>query len=147
MTSDTHLSVSGSHVIAETIDGETVVINLETGLYFSLVGTASEVWEAVRAGTTRAALLVALGARYAASPDAIAEATDAFLEAMAADGLLRREASAARSTPEPAAAPAGGQRPPFVPPTLQRFHDVQDLLLLDPIHEVDERGWPHVPED
>lgn len=145
MTSDTQLSVTGSHVIAETIDGETVVINLETGLYFSLVGTASEVWEAVRAGTTRAALLVALGARYAASPDAIAEATDAFLEAMAADGLLRREASEAGSTPEPAAA-TNGQRPPFVPPTLQRFHDVQDLLLLDPIHEVDERGWPNLPE-
>jgi hypothetical protein len=26
---------------------------------------------------------------------------------------------------------------------LQKFTDMQELLLLDPIHEVDERGWPH----
>jgi hypothetical protein len=23
--------------------------------------------------------------------------------------------------------------------------DLQDLILLDPVHEVDERGWPHDP--
>ena len=34
-------------------------------------------------------------------------------------------------------------RLPFVNPTLTKFTDMQDLLLLDPIHEVDEMGWPH----
>jgi hypothetical protein len=29
---------------------------------------------------------------------------------------------------------------------LQKFTDMQDLLLLDPIHEVDESGWPRVPQ-
>ena len=24
----------------------------------------------------------------------------------------------------------------------ERFTDMQDLLLLDPIHDVDETGWP-----
>ena len=24
---------------------------------------------------------------------------------------------------------------------------MQELLLLDPIHEVDERGWPNTPEN
>jgi hypothetical protein len=23
---------------------------------------------------------------------------------------------------------------------------MQDIILLDPVHEVDERGWPHVSE-
>ena len=32
---------------------------------------------------------------------------------------------------------------PFVPPTLEKYTDMQDLVLLDPVHEVDERGWPH----
>ena len=31
----------------------------------------------------------------------------------------------------------------FEKPVLQKYSDMQDLLLLDPIHEVDEAGWPH----
>jgi hypothetical protein len=32
---------------------------------------------------------------------------------------------------------------PFEPPILERFDDMQELLLLDPVHEVsDEEGWP-----
>jgi hypothetical protein len=31
----------------------------------------------------------------------------------------------------------------YVPPVLDRFDDVRDLLLIDPIHQVDqEYGWP-----
>jgi hypothetical protein len=31
----------------------------------------------------------------------------------------------------------------YVPPVLERFDDVRDLLLIDPIHQVDqEYGWP-----
>jgi hypothetical protein len=26
---------------------------------------------------------------------------------------------------------------------MQRFSDMQGLLLVDPIHEVDDTGWPH----
>jgi hypothetical protein len=31
-------------------------------------------------------------------------------------------------------------------PVLNKYTDMQDLLLLDPIHEVDERGWPNSVE-
>jgi hypothetical protein len=32
------------------------------------------------------------------------------------------------------------------PPVLEPFGDMQDLLLLDPVHEVDEdAGWPTKP--
>jgi hypothetical protein len=30
-----------------------------------------------------------------------------------------------------------------VPPVLERYTDMQELLFLDPIHDVDESGWPH----
>ena len=33
-------------------------------------------------------------------------------------------------------------RAPFHPPVLNVFSDMQDLLLLDPIHDVDATGWP-----
>ena len=30
----------------------------------------------------------------------------------------------------------------FTPPKVNKYSDMQDLLLLDPIHDVDEKGWP-----
>ena len=35
----------------------------------------------------------------------------------------------------------------YVAPTLQKYSDMQDLLLIDPVHEVDETGWPNRPAD
>ena len=34
------------------------------------------------------------------------------------------------------------EKPSFEAPILHKYTDMQDLLLLDPIHEVDEAGWP-----
>ena len=49
-------------------------------------------------------------------------------------------------SPDPAASgepredlPAGG---PWTPPSIAVFSDMQDLFELDPIHDVDEAGWP-----
>jgi hypothetical protein len=30
----------------------------------------------------------------------------------------------------------------FVTPCLQKYTDMEELLLIDPIHEIDEVGWP-----
>ena len=30
----------------------------------------------------------------------------------------------------------------FAPPRLEKYSDLEDLLVLDPIHDVDEAGWP-----
>ncbi len=43
----------------------------------------------------------------------------------------------------PALAPiSAGDRPAFEAPVLESYSDMQDLLLLDPIHDVDDAGWP-----
>jgi hypothetical protein len=28
---------------------------------------------------------------------------------------------------------------------MQRYTDVEELLMIDPVHEVDEAGWPLQP--
>ena len=37
----------------------------------------------------------------------------------------------------------GVEKTQFEFPIIEKFTDMQELLLLDPIHEVDEKGWPH----
>ena len=49
-----------------------------------------------------------------------------------------------RASPADGAAtePRSVDRAAFVPPALTIYEDMADLLLLDPIHDVDEAGWP-----
>ena len=143
MSTDVRLAVGGSHVISETIDGETVVINLDSGVYFSLGGTASDVWEAAVEGTALSDLLADLHARYDGEEPAIRGAVEGLLAEMEADGLVRRVPRGPSDNPAGPEPAPNGERRPFAPPTLERFTDIQDLLLLDPIHEVDDRGWPN----
>jgi hypothetical protein len=30
-------------------------------------------------------------------------------------------------------------------PILEKFTDLATMLLLDPVHDVNEEGWPHLP--
>jgi hypothetical protein len=32
----------------------------------------------------------------------------------------------------------------FEPPKFAKYNDMQNLLLSDPIHDVDETGWPNL---
>jgi hypothetical protein len=130
--------VRGPHVIHEAIDGEVVIINLETGNYYSLRGTGARVWEGIGAGAATDAIardLVETFDGLEAPPD-----LSPFLAQLEAEGLAGAAVpSAAGSMP-----PFTGPPQAFAPPVLERFTDMQDLILLDPVHEVDEaQGWPH----
>ncbi len=35
----------------------------------------------------------------------------------------------------------------YATPTLSKYTDMEELLLLDPIHEVDAQGWPIARDD
>ena len=52
-----------------------------------------------------------------------------------------RTARGPRSASGPVDEPVG--RTPFVDPALEKYTDMQDFLLVDPIHEVSDAGWPH----
>jgi hypothetical protein len=40
--------------------------------------------------------------------------------------------------------PSNGGRVPFPAPVLNKFTDMQMLLLIDPIHDVSQKGWPQL---
>lgn len=135
---DSVLAVRSPQVISEILDGEAVIIDLETGTYYSLDPVASSIWDAIAAGgSTATGIVEGIAAAYGKSSSE-AEATLApFLSRLAAERLVV-------AVPGSPAAPAAFPRvsASLTEPTLSRFDDIQDLLLLDPIHEVEEAGWP-----
>jgi hypothetical protein len=50
------------------------------------------------------------------------------------------ESAAPVLTPHPE---NGAAAQPYQEPKLGKYTDMQELLLLDPVHEVDEAGWPN----
>ena len=132
-------------VIHQTIDDETIVIDLATGTYYSLRDTAAQVWSGLAEGETQDAIVQRLEHAYEGQRDAIENAVGDFLDELVAEGLVSRSengAVAATSSPYP----NGATRLPFVPPQLEKYTDMQDIILLDPVHTVDNRGWPYAAE-
>jgi hypothetical protein len=119
----------------QCIDGEVIVIDLESGSYYSLLGMAAQLWNLALSVPARADLLERVHSVY--GPDAVPPVA-AFVEELVRECLLIDE-------PGPYSAVAVELPHLFTVPAIEKFTDMQDLLMLDPIHEVDAAGWPHRP--
>lgn len=137
--------MNSPQVISETVGGETIIVNLASGHYFNLQGTAVDIWDAVVREEPTEAIVAGLAGRYAAGEGELEEAVDGFLTELAAAELVTPEEDEAGAPVAIAPPPEGRDLPPFTSPTFTTFTDMQDIILLDPVHEVDARGWPHAP--
>ena len=137
------LSINRPRVVHETIDGEVIVIDLATGTYFSLQGGAADVWALIGAGLSSDEMATTLAAAYAASSEAINGTLDSFIAELEAESLVVADPDGGAS---PQAAPAINADGDFLP-CLEKHTDMAELILLDPVHEVDAMGWPHRPAE
>lgn len=150
---DESYCVNEPSVISEVIDGETIVLNFESGHYYSFNASASEIWQSVASGVPVTAVAEHVARRFAGDPAAIRCEVEAFVRRLADESLIRRSAgagAAAAATATATAACSGGSAgrdcDAFASPTFEKFTDMEELLLLDPIHEVSDTGWPRKPE-
>ena len=143
MNSASQFRINAPTVISETIDGEAIIINLDTGAYYSLRETGAAVWQLLEQGATSQAISAELIQRYDSPLPTIEASLQSLLDELVQDQLIVPHDSA-RTLPQSAGSiPTDGHRKlPFTPPTLEKFTDMADLLLLDPIHDVSEQGWP-----
>ena len=138
--------VNHPQVINEMIDGEAIMINLVSGSYYTLDSVGGEVWELLEKSTSVEDIVIQLSFRYDASDDVIRSAVENFLEELSREQLIAPDHSSGAASSLPSGS-RSAQRLPFRAPRLQKFTDMQDLILLDPVHEVDSRGWPHASAD
>jgi hypothetical protein len=136
--SDFRYQIPEGKVAHELIDGEVIVLQFDTGFYFSMSSGAAQVWQWIAEGASWGQIR---GAYEPLAPEQAA-ALDAFGERLAQENLVAKAEGATASTPN---LPSGGVR--FEPPTMEKYGDMQDLLLADPIHEVDAEGWPKPAEE
>ena len=144
MSNEQAWRVNAPDVISETIDGETIILHLGNGFYFSAGGSGPVAWQMLSESATMAQTVSAIKARYETSGIDVESELDRFVRELTTEELLI-PAPATGGELSAASAPVdASNRLPFESPTIAKFTDMEDLLLLDPVHEVSpDQGWPH----
>ncbi len=122
--------VCSSGVTHQNIEGEVIAIHIARGTYHSLTGAAAVVWSRIESAPLDAA---SLAAGFENAPADAEDRVRGILSHLEEQDLIEA------GDPEP---DASHDAVAWEEPVVESFDDMQDLLLADPIHDVDERGWP-----
>jgi hypothetical protein len=128
----------------ERLEDEVIAIDLESGAYFALDDVAAVCWSALAGGGTVNAAVDATIARFDVASETAQRDVEQFVDELVQVGLLGPADRPPVRAPVPNPAP---KLRAYKPPAIERFDDLEELLVLDPIHEVDEAGWPAAPAD
>jgi hypothetical protein len=136
-----HYRLNEPDVIQETVEGATLIVHSRSGTYYSLEGSGTFIWNALLAGHPVARIEDCFAGGSEGERAAVRDGMGAFLQALLAENLIVPAAGIPAETP-PVAGTAE-RKPAFANPELRKFTDMQELLLVDPIHDVQpEAGWP-----
>jgi hypothetical protein len=121
----TQPAINPAKVVHETVNGETILIQLETGTYYSLTGAGAEVWALVDAGRPREQIAVELAERHGRPLDDVEPAVTAFLQELLEEDVIEPSVSG----------PSGNGSPTWradswQPPEVEKFTDMQDFIAM-----------------
>ncbi|MBX9773734.1 MAG: PqqD family protein [Xanthobacteraceae bacterium] len=123
----------------ETFANEIVVLNVVEGTYFAFGGSSIDIWDALANRRPVQAIVDATAARHGVPARLVEQELSNFIAKLAAEKILL----AAQPADDPISLPASPPTRGFQPFSFEKHDDMEDLLTLDPIHDVDpERGWP-----
>lgn len=134
-----YYEINAPAVISEPMEDEVVVINLDNGCYYNLNMTAAQVWNYLDQGYSLNSIASYAEKIYPGETANIRSDLKLFIKRLIDEQLVREAES--RNVGEIHADGFDGQA--YEKPDFEKFSDMQEMLLLDPIHEVSEAGWPH----
>jgi hypothetical protein len=129
-----HYEVIEPSAIYEYIDGEVLALNLQTGIYIQMKELSAELFHALATGcSTEAVSQAALNAGYS---NAQVAKFDTHYTNWIELGLLQ-----VVQTP-PSRIPDSISITPGLQFSEERWDDLSDLIMMDPVHDVSPQGWP-----
>ena len=143
---DARFAIRDRQVIHRIIDDEVVMIDLETGNYFTFRGSATRMWACIEAGMSSRETLEHLQESFEGDPSVMEQGIRWLLDQLLEENLIV-------PTDEPrtrsVSLASEGERQGYSDPAFEKYDDMADLILLDPVHEIDqEKGWPKkAPEE
>ncbi len=142
------LKINEPNIVHETIDNETILMDFKTGIYYSFDGLGPLIWEFIdKTGSIDQVIMILQRANPEKTED-ITQMVNTFVEKLIDEKLLVKntESPLDHDVTELSQRLLAAANT-FIYPNIRKHIDMQDLLLLDPIHDVGEQGWPEAKID
>lgn len=137
--------IDESKVISETIDGETIIINLNTGDYYGANITAAIIWDQIKANNSTEAIIQYFLDHYNEDEIVIKESVVEIIDTLLKDNLIfELELAEGISNKNNKESLKLQEKEIFIKPKIDQYDDMKEMLLADPIHDVNEYGWPNL---
>ena len=121
------------NLVVQSVENELILVDLKTGSYYSLAGSGAVIFSLLDSGCSSDTdeLVMQLGEFYATDLSPHKQALEQFIAQLLAESLLVSGVGTCQLS-------AGEFKDkPFDLPILNKYEDLQDLILLDPV-----RGLP-----
>ncbi len=125
------------NVIHQTLDHETVIINLDNGRYYSFNAPASFIWECLMKLYAVHEIADCFARRGNGDASELSQAIATFVAELVNEELIVAAPNAAHDREVLEIADVF-----FETPQMEKFTDMEKLIPLDPIHQVGAMGWP-----
>lgn len=121
---------NSAEVAASVVDGEAIIINLSNGMYYSLDRVGGFVWELITARRTVGQILEAIVQHYDVTREQAGNDLDRLVSELIAENLVITSDDGTQAAWPPA--PAEAAHLPYIPPRLEIYRDLGDLMAMDP---------------
>ena len=125
-----HYALASRDVVARVLDGEAIIINLATGLYYSTRGAGAVIWEGVEAGQPVGEIVASVCRQFAVRPDVAEPDVQGLIGELLKEELIRAGEVAARELPPTSLREVAALS--YEVPSLTKFSDMAQFLALDP---------------
>lgn len=128
LSSETRLRINDAEVTATLIDGEAIMINLNTGVYYGIDGAGARIWQLSAAGTNQHDISDIIASEYSIDQSQAAADVTRLVNQFVEEGLLIPHTYPNIPLPPPSQA----MQTPYATPDLDIYREMGHLLALDP---------------
>jgi hypothetical protein len=139
MDANMRFDLFDENIISDLFGEEVVLVNLDSGVYYSLRGSATEMWIRIQNNYSISEILADLSTLYDLNSEELTNQINLFIEQLIDEKLIKSSQSMKKVE---LAFDTNNSKISFPSPILEVFSDMQEILLLDPVHDVDKSGWP-----
>ena len=132
--------INTPRIAHEPLDNEVIAIDFEDGTYYSIKGIGAAIWLMIELGFSSELIATRIQEMFQIQENSLNEIYDFIIQLEENELIIARneKTSGLNIDIEMSELPTH-----YSAPRIAKHTDLQKLLLLDPIHEVDEEaGWP-----
>jgi hypothetical protein len=128
-----------NNILSDVFGEEVVLVNLDSGMYYSLRGSATQIWIRLFNQYSLIEILADLIQIYQVTENQLITDINLFVTQLLELKIIKTATDAERKKIDFISKDVLID---YSTPVVEIFSDMQEILLLDPVHDVDKSGWP-----